>query len=73
MDLDENNDVMPDMATSWEISEDNRSLTFTLADGIRWHDGTLLTREDMEFTFCPLTEKSQLVRQPIRRAGGVSG
>ena len=54
VDLDENNDVMPDMATSWEISEDNRSLTFTLADGIRWHDGTLLTREDMEFTFALL-------------------
>lgn len=68
VDLDENNDVMPDMATSWEISEDNRSLTFTLADGIRWHDGTLLTREDMEFTFALLRKNpSSTVSRFIER------
>ena len=51
VDRDEQNQVLPDMATAWEISEDNRAITFTLAEGIRWHDGTALTLDDVKFTF----------------------
>src|SRR3989338_5560932 len=37
----------PKMAERWEISADRRQFTFFLRDGIRWHDGTPMTVEDI--------------------------
>lgn len=41
----------PDMAEGWEVSEDGRTLTFTLREGLTWHDGQPLTASDVAFTF----------------------
>lgn len=41
----------PDMAESWEVSEDARTLTFTLREGLTWHDGEPVTARDVAFTF----------------------
>ncbi len=43
--------VIPALAKSWEIAEDNRSYTFHLREGIRWSDGEPLTVDDVIFTF----------------------
>jgi peptide/nickel transport system substrate-binding protein len=40
----------PYAATSWEFSADRREVTFHLADGLRWHDGTPTTSRDVAFT-----------------------
>ncbi|MCH7663223.1 MAG: hypothetical protein IH859_05055 [Chloroflexi bacterium] len=32
-------EVVPEAATSWEVSDDGLVLTFVLHAGIRWHDG----------------------------------
>ncbi|NND91583.1 MAG: ABC transporter substrate-binding protein [Granulosicoccus sp.] len=40
----------PDLAESWDVSEDGRSITFTLRDGIRFHSGNPVTAEDAEFS-----------------------
>ena len=40
-----------DMAESWEISEDNRTLTFHLRKDVTWHDGQPFTAEDVMFTY----------------------
>jgi peptide/nickel transport system substrate-binding protein len=37
--LDENGDVEPSLAESWEYSEDGRALTFTLREGLTFSDG----------------------------------
>ncbi|MEX2236099.1 MAG: ABC transporter substrate-binding protein [Dehalococcoidia bacterium] len=42
--------VLPDLAASWEISEDGREYTFTLRNGAIWHDGEDLTADDVVFT-----------------------
>ena len=48
---------VPALAESWDVSEDNRSYTFTLREGIRWSDGTPITADDVVFTFdCILAE-----------------
>ncbi|HKK96544.1 MAG TPA: ABC transporter substrate-binding protein, partial [Marivita sp.] len=42
--------VVPGLAESWEINEDGTIYTFTLRDGVRFHDGTPMDAEDVKFT-----------------------
>ncbi|MBL0899782.1 MAG: ABC transporter substrate-binding protein, partial [Reyranella sp.] len=43
---DENNAVKPQMVDKWEVSPDKLTWTFTLRDGLKWHDGKPVTSED---------------------------
>ncbi|MBW4560346.1 MAG: ABC transporter substrate-binding protein [Mojavia pulchra JT2-VF2] len=43
--------VEPDLAESWQISEDKLRFTFTLREGLKWSDGQPLTAEDVVFTY----------------------
>ncbi|NJL36976.1 MAG: ABC transporter substrate-binding protein [Leptolyngbyaceae cyanobacterium SM1_4_3] len=43
-------EVKPDLAESWEISEDGQRVVFTLRQGLRWSDGKPLTADDVVFT-----------------------
>lgn len=43
--------IEPLLAESWEISEDGRTYTFTLREGITFHDGSPLTAGDVKFTY----------------------
>src|SRR5262249_2263663 len=38
--------VQPQMVDKWEASPDKLTWTFTLRDGLEWHDGTTVTAED---------------------------
>ncbi|MBI2867940.1 MAG: ABC transporter substrate-binding protein [Chloroflexi bacterium] len=38
------------LAREWSVSADNKAWTFRLRDGIRWHDGTEITADDLKFT-----------------------
>ena len=46
----------PDLAESWELSGDQRTITFTLRDGLTWHDGEALTTSDVAFTLTSLAD-----------------
>ena len=46
----------PDMAESWEVSDDARTLTFTLREGLTWHDGEPVTASDVAFTFTSMAD-----------------
>lgn len=37
----------PQMLEGWKISDDGLTYTFTLRDGLRWHDGAPVTAEDI--------------------------
>src|SRR5262245_17324819 len=44
--LDRNLEVKPQMVDKWTVSEDKLTWTFTLRDGLEWHDGAPVTAED---------------------------
>lgn len=43
--MDEQFHVQPQMA-DWSVSDDGKTYTFTLRDGLKWHDGTPVTPAD---------------------------
>ncbi len=44
--IDEKQAVKPQMVDKWEVSADKLTWTFTLRDGLEWHDGKPVTAED---------------------------
>jgi len=51
LELDQNLNVRPLLAESWEVSRDGLTYTFKLKKGVRWHDGKPFTARDVAFTF----------------------
>jgi peptide/nickel transport system substrate-binding protein len=61
--------IVPDLATSWAWSSDNKTLTFKLREGVKWHDGVAFTSNDVKCTFDMLMGKSaQKFRKNPRKA-----
>src|SRR6056297_2443413 len=46
----EDGSIQPGLAESWEISDDGLSYTFTLREGVTFHDGTAMDAEDVKFS-----------------------
>jgi peptide/nickel transport system substrate-binding protein len=64
MRLDDAGDLVPDLAQSFTVSEDEKTYTFTLRDDIRFHDGNRISAGDIAFTI-GLTQISTL-QSPLR-------
>jgi len=41
----------PELAKSWDVSEDGLTITFHLREGLKWSDGEPFTADDVVFTF----------------------
>ncbi len=44
-------ELLPSLAESYTVSDDNRTVTFRLRAGVTWHDGKPFTAKDVAFTF----------------------
>jgi peptide/nickel transport system substrate-binding protein len=44
-------EIEPALTESWKISDDKKSITFTLKDNLKWSDGKPLTVDDVVFTY----------------------
>ena len=42
---------LPNLASSWDVSEDGRTIAIHLRRGLKWSDGAPLTSDDFLFTF----------------------
>lgn len=52
---DKNINITGDLAESWEVSRDGLRIIFHLRKGVRWHDGTEFTSDDVLFTYNTVT------------------
>ncbi len=50
VDFDEELNLVPRLASSWETEGDGRRVVFHLRSGVRWHDGAPFTAGDVAFT-----------------------
>ena len=46
-----NNELVPALAESWTVSEDGKTYTLTLKNGLKWSDGSPLTAADFMYSF----------------------
>jgi len=42
-------DILPELAASWQIGSDNKSVTFNVRRGVTFQDGTLFTAESIKY------------------------
>ena len=43
-------DLIPDLAESWEFNGDGSEMTFHLREGVKWHNGTPFTSADAKYS-----------------------
>ena len=54
---DEDFNLIPRLAESWEASDDGLTITFHLRDGVKFHDGEPLTSADVQYTFMEILKQ----------------
>ena len=47
---DGDGNILPHLVESYEMADDASECTFKLVEGVKWHDGTEMTSEDVRFT-----------------------
>ena len=58
--LDSNQERVPNLAESFELSEDKRTYRFTLRKGMKWSDGAPFTTDDVDFWYNNLEMNTDL-------------
>lgn len=53
-DLDDTSKIVPQLAESWEVSDDGKTFTFTLRDDVVFHSGNAFTAEDVVYSLARL-------------------
>lgn len=61
---DEHGLPSPDLATAWSASADGMTWTFTLRQGVKFHDGSDLTAADVVYSLTRI--KSDALKSPVR-------
>lgn len=64
MRYDKNRNLVPDLASSYAISDDKKEYTFKLRQGVFWHDGEKFTADDVIFTFDTIQDSA--VGSPLK-------
>lgn len=49
------------LAQSWEVAKDQRSIVLNLRENVKWHDGQPFTAKDVEFTIKAMTSRGSQI------------
>ena len=71
--IDENNDVIPGQAESYDVSEDGLTWTFHMRDGLKWSDGSDLTAKDFEYSIKRLADPNTAAPYAETAVGMIAG
>ncbi|MBI5649736.1 MAG: hypothetical protein HZC40_04700 [Chloroflexi bacterium] len=52
-------EIVPELATSWDIAPDGKTYTFKLRNDVKWHDGKPFTADDVKFTYDTIIDPKQ--------------
>lgn len=63
---DENGNLIPDLAESWDINQEGTLYTFHLKPGLTFHDGSSFGPEDIIFTVSKIQDPA--IKSPLRAA-----
>jgi peptide/nickel transport system substrate-binding protein len=66
-------EIVPWLATAYQWSADNKTLTFTLRDGVLWSDGQPFSAGDVAFTFNLYRDKPGLAGPGLQGMSASSG
>jgi peptide/nickel transport system substrate-binding protein len=58
--LDDSNAPQPQMVEDWTLSDDAKTWTFTLRDGLTFHDGSPVTSEEVVLSIARFNQKDKL-------------
>lgn len=59
------------LATDWEVSDDNKTFTFTIREDVEFHDGEPLTAEDVAFAYEYQRENSPFMGGDIQAISNI--
>lgn len=62
---DQSGAILPWLASDFKRSPEGTMYTFTLRDGVRWHDGQPLTAEDVAFTYQYFAEHAKEISPQV--------
>jgi oligopeptide transport system substrate-binding protein len=71
--LDDGLRIQPDLAAGWTISDNGTVYTFTLREGITFHDGTPITAEDVQYSLERATDPALLSPTALTYLGDIVG
>lgn len=60
-----NDQVVPDIAKSWDFTEDGKTVTFHLQENVKWHDGVEFTSSDVKWTFDEIIAKEGMAAETL--------
>lgn len=64
--------LRPDLAESWEVSEDAKTWTFKIREGLKWSDGNDLTTDEFKWYYDNVLTNEALENQSNSGRGGYS-
>ena len=71
--IDENNEVKPGQAESYEVSNDGLTWTFHLREGLKWSDGTDLDATDFVYSYKRMADPATAAPYSATTVGMIAG
>lgn len=62
--LDGDGKIIGDLARSWDVSPDGTTITFHLAQGVKWHDGSDFSAQDVVYSWTRAKDTSTKPTNP---------